>query len=210
MFYIPYFFNIRGIYPQKQKLSKNLELADSISFDGHKFINVPYDCGVFLTKDMSTLSAVCGNTGAAYLSSSTDEISPLNVSLENSRRFRALPLYASLLSLRKEGYIDVVQRCCAFAKAMGKKIEQSEKYRLLRDVEFNIVLFQATGYEDAEANERIKDAINQTGKLYISGTTWNNEGALRIAVCNHLTPPDAQEEATQILNILENAYTTLI
>ena len=36
------------IHPQKQKLSKNLELADSISFDGHKFFNVPYDCGYIL------------------------------------------------------------------------------------------------------------------------------------------------------------------
>ena len=65
------------------------------------------------------------------------------------------------------------------------------------------------GREDIRANERIKDAINQTGKIYISGTTWNNEGALRIAVCNHLTPPNAQEEATQILTILENAYNTI-
>jgi glutamate/tyrosine decarboxylase-like PLP-dependent enzyme len=197
------------IHPRKQKLSKNLELADSISFDGHKFFNVPYDCGVYLTKDIKTLTAVCGNTGAAYLASSADEISPLNVSLENSRRFRALPLYASLLSLGKEGYIDVVQRCCTFAKAIGKKIDESEKFRLLREVEFNIVLFQAVGHKDIPANERIKDAINQTRKLYISGTTWNNEGALRMAVCNHLTPSDAQEEATQILAILENAYTTI-
>jgi glutamate/tyrosine decarboxylase-like PLP-dependent enzyme len=191
------------IHPQKHELSRGLELADSISFDGHKFFNVPYDCGVFLTKDMETLSTVCGNTGAAYLSSSTEEVSPLNVSLENSRRFRALPLYASLLSLGKHGYIDIVKRCCAFAEAMGKQIRNSEKFRLLQEVEFNIVLFQAKGFEDFEANDRIKDLINQTAKLYVSGTNWKGQGALRIAVCNHLTSASATE-SSEILTTLEN------
>lgn len=198
------------IHPLKKQLSDGLELADSISFDGHKFFNVPYDCGIFLTRDMSTLTTVCRNTGAAYLSSSMEEVSPLNVSLENSRRFRALPLYASLLSLGKEGYVDLVQRCCAFAEEMGNRLERSQKFRLLRHVEFNIVLFQGKGYEDVEGNERVRDVINRSGKVYVSGTTWKGQGALRIAVCNHLTPSDATAESYEILAILETAISTIL
>ena len=193
------------IHPTKADLTTGLELADSISFDGHKFFNVPYDCGVFLTRDMTTLSTVCGNVGAAYLGGmSTGEYSPLNLGLENSRRFRALPLYASLLSLGRDGHVDLVVRCCAFAEAMGKEIECSNEFRLLYSVEFNIVLFQAVGYESAEQNERVKDAINGTGKIYLSGTKWKGEGALRIAVCNYLTPADAAAEAETILSILNS------
>jgi glutamate/tyrosine decarboxylase-like PLP-dependent enzyme len=193
------------IHRTKAHLSAGLQYADSIAFDGHKFFNVPYDCGVFLTRDMITLSHVCGNSGAAYLSTSAEGYSPLDISLENSRRFRALPLYASLLSLGRDGYVALVERCCAFAMAMGEQIKLSQKFRLLEKVEFNIVLFQATGYDSVEANERVKDAINGTGKVYVSGTTWKGKHALRIAVCNYLTPPNAHDEAEQIIRILEQA-----
>ena len=194
------------IHPNKRTLAAGLELADSISFDGHKFFNVPYDCGVFLMRNMSVLASVCGNTGAVYLSPGIDvaagQHSPLNVGLENSRRFRALPLYASLLSLGKEGYVDIVVRCCRFAETLGKELDRSAKFRLLLPVEFNIVLFQAVGYESVERNDRVRDAVNGTGKMYLSGTTWKGEGALRIAVCNYLTPSDAAVEASIILSIL--------
>lgn len=194
------------IHPNFQFLSEGLDLADSISFDGHKFFNVPYDCGVFLTKDMDTLSIVCGNQGAVYLTSGgTEGYSPLNISLENSRRFRALPLYASLLSLGKDGYLDLVSRCCNLAKALGKQIERSEDFRSLHEVEFNIVLFQVVGSEKETENEEVRDKINRMGKMYLSGTKWRGEGALRIAVCNHLTPSNADEEASKILSILRDA-----
>jgi glutamate/tyrosine decarboxylase-like PLP-dependent enzyme len=193
------------IHPTKTHLSSGLEYADSISFDGHKFFNVPYDCGVFLTRDMITLSHVCGNTNAAYLSSSTEGYSPLNISLENSRRFRALPLYSSLLSLGRDGYVALVERCCAFALAMGEQMKLSQKFRLLERVEFNVVLFQAKGHESVEENENAKDAINGTGKVYVSGTTWKGKHALRIAVCNYLTPANARDEAEQIIRILEKS-----
>ena len=192
------------IHPQYRQLAEGLELADSVGFDGHKFFNVPYDCGVFLTKHMDTLSTVCGNTCAAYLSASDAEVSPLNISLENSRRFRALPLYASLLSLGREGYVDIVTRCCCLAKALGAKIQASSKFILLYPVVYNIVLFQAMGSESIEASARVKDAINATGRLYISETEWKGQGALRIAICNHLVPENADEEAIEILKHLES------
>lgn len=195
------------IHPRKKHLTEGLEVADSISFDGHKFFNVPYDCGVFLTREMAVLASICGNGGAAYLGSGGSVpggggFSPLNVGLENSRRFRALPLYASLLSLGREGYVDIVVRCCRFAETLSEELARSDKFRVLHPVEFNIVLFQAVGNETVEQNERVRDRINGTGKMYLSGTTWKGEGALRIAVCNYLTPSDARAEAAVIISIL--------
>jgi len=199
------------IHPTHKQLSRHLELANSIAFDGHKFFNVPYDCGIFLTRDISTLTEVCGNIGAAYLSlpSSDEDPSPLNISLENSRRFRALPLYASLMSLGVDGYTDLVVRCCSLATGIGEEIEKSQAFRLLWKVEFNIVLFQARGFESIEANLRLRDAINGSGKMYLSSTAWKGEGALRIAICNHLIPSNSTDEARQILTILEEAVHNL-
>ena len=67
------------IYPSKRNLCQELDLVDSISFDDHKFGNVPYDCGVFLTNDMATLGPVFGNIGTTYLGGGGDGYSPLNL-----------------------------------------------------------------------------------------------------------------------------------
>ena len=98
--------------------------------------------------------------------------------------------------------MDIVVRCCTFAETMGKAIERSDKFRLLHPVEFNIVLFRAVGYETVEQNDMVKDTINGSEKIYLSGTKWKGEGALRIAVCNYLTPRDVATEAATILSIL--------
>ena len=89
------------------------------------------------------------------------------------------------------------------------KLENQNLFDAITEVEFNIVLFQAVGYEGVEQNEKVKDAINESGKVYISGTKWKGQGALRIAVCNHLTPRKAATEALQILDILENIVVKL-
>jgi glutamate/tyrosine decarboxylase-like PLP-dependent enzyme len=196
------------IHPDKKECVRHLELADSISFDAHKFFNVPYDCGVFLTRHIKTLRTVCWNAGADYLGSSNsfdDDPSPLDISLENSRRFRALPLYASLLSLGAQGYERLAVRCCNLAWGIGQMIKKSDEFSLVWGVEFNIVLFQAVGYDSKEENNRLRDEINRRGKLYLSSTVFRNQPALRIAVCSHLTPEDEEKEADQILTFLKEA-----
>ena len=217
-----------ALHPEKKQfVQKALQRANSISFDAHKFFNVPYDCGVFLTRDRESLTAVCGNDGAAYLSptpqtnafeppnkrakhSQEDTIeSPLNMGIENSRRFRALPLYASLLSLGRDGYTSIVVRCCNLASALGRHLSNSESFEVLAAVEFNIVLFQAVGYETEMGNARARDAINNGGKVYVSGTVWRDMGALRIAVCNWLTPEDSEKEAAEVVALLEFAISSL-
>jgi glutamate/tyrosine decarboxylase-like PLP-dependent enzyme len=90
---------------------------------GHKWLNVPYDCGLFYTRSPQALPSIFAPAETpAYLSAPKNtgnnlrpEIpdgqvnhelvpSPLYVNIENSRRFRALPLLASLMSLGKDGY----------------------------------------------------------------------------------------------------------
>jgi glutamate/tyrosine decarboxylase-like PLP-dependent enzyme len=195
------------IHPTFHLLASSLELADSISFDAHKFFNVPYDCGVFLTRDLPLLKSTCGNGTAGYLA---DDFSPLNLGIENSRRFRALPLYASLLSLGRSGYQDLVVRCCNLAKRIADAMLLSGKLKLLWPVEFNIVLFQVCGYESVERNGALRDGINAAGGVYVSSTVWKGEGGLRIAVCSWLTPEDVEGEAKEVVSILLNAVSKCV
>ncbi|EWY81876.1 hypothetical protein FOYG_16082 [Fusarium oxysporum NRRL 32931] len=166
---------------------EGVELADSITVDGHKILNVPYDCGMFFTKSASTLHSVFVNPNAAYLASTSGAKipSPLNIGLENSRRFRALPVYAVLLSEGRPGFATLLSNMVQLSRRVAQFIQESEHYELLPDADasleeiFMIVLFRA---KNKTINETLVDMINRSRQIYVSGTVWKGTKAVRIAV----------------------------
>ncbi|KAI8854566.1 pyridoxal phosphate-dependent transferase [Chytridium lagenaria] len=164
-----------------------LELADSITSDAHKWLNVPYDCGIFFSRSLDLLQAVfsptfeSGGPGPAYLLAAADSSipSPLTIGIENSRRFRALPLYASLLNLGKQGYKALFKRNVDFSRDDGVLI--------------NIVLFAASECapevfrDEKTGGAKLAAAINALGKIYVTATVWKGRSAVRIAVSNWRT-----------------------
>ncbi|KAK4156280.1 pyridoxal phosphate-dependent transferase [Chaetomidium leptoderma] len=165
-----------------------LELADSIAADGHKLLNVPYDNGIFLCRNPSILTQVCNNPNAAYLASPGDPsaiLSPLNIGIENSRRFRALPVYAVLLSEGREGIAAMLSRMVLLAREIAAFVRDSQDYEWLPSEDaslestYIVVLFRA---RDAALNDVLVDRINASGKMFVSGTKWAGKKAVRIAV----------------------------
>ncbi|KAI9846894.1 MAG: hypothetical protein M1837_003506 [Sclerophora amabilis] len=191
---------------------EGIELADSIAGDAHKLLNVPYDCGFVFCRSLNTMEDVFQNSNAAYLSSSatTSEIpSPLNVGIENSRRFRALPVYATLLAYGKSGYQQMLQRQMTLARRVVRYLfARRQHFELLPfpnlDVEtqvkntFIIVLFRAI---DREVNFQLVRRINESRRIYVSGTSWEGTAAARIAISNRNVNPERDIEIIQeVLN----------
>ena len=173
---------------------EGLELADSITGDGHKLLNVPYDCGFFFTRHKDVSVKVFNNGTAAYLTSMSGEgdgiQSPLNIGLENSRRFRALPVHATLTAYGKEGYVDMLKRQIGLARRVTQWLLKNEKYEVLPNWEnedevvmntFMIILFRA---KDDVLNKELVKRVNTSGKIYVTGTSWGGKPAARIAVSN--------------------------
>ncbi|OAL46028.1 PLP-dependent transferase [Pyrenochaeta sp. DS3sAY3a] len=191
-----------------------LELADSITGDGHKLLNVPYDCGFFLSRHRSMAERVFQNPNAAYLASGNDSdpepiMSPLNIGLENSRRFRALPVYANLLAYGKAGYAGMLARQIDLARGIADFIIKSEDYVLLPEVAgsaeealsriYIIVLFRA---RDEQLNARLVGKIKASRKIYVSGTSWDGKPACRFAVSNWQT--DVGRDLPVIKQVLQD------
>ncbi|KAJ5826086.1 hypothetical protein N7474_003224 [Penicillium riverlandense] len=177
-----------------KKGGEGMELADSITGDGHKLLNVPYDCGFFFCKHPDLGAQVFQNANAAYLtagSSSGPTIpSPLNIGIENSRRFRALPVYASLLAYGKEGYREMLERQIRLARMINGWIYDHPQYTALPqsgskpellDQTYMSVLFRA---KDDALNRELGARINATSKMFVSGTSWQGMPACRIAISN--------------------------
>lgn len=195
----------------------NLHLADGITGDGHKMLNVPYDCGIFLSRHLDLATQVFQNPNAAYLNTASTETttsadrsvpSPLNIGIGNSRRFRALPVYATLASLGRDGYTDMITRQVRLARRIASYIQSSSSFELLAVPEdsggsdqmhvYNIVLFRAT---DATLNEQLTKRINATRKIYVSGTKWEGKSATRFAIANWQV--DVEKDFGVVKKVLE-------
>ncbi|KAI2640308.1 pyridoxal phosphate-dependent transferase [Xylaria nigripes] len=178
-------------YASLRRANDGVELCDSLTIDGHKLLNVPYDNGIFFTRKSSVLNSVFKNPNAAYLSSGgTSQIqSPLNIGIENSRRFRALPVYAVLMSEGRAGIEKMMEEMVLTARAVARAVQSCGDYMLLPEagsetfnIEDNIhivVLFRA---KNDALNGTLVRRINEGNEWYVSGTSWGGKPAVRVAV----------------------------
>lgn len=217
------------------RYAAGLELADSITGDGHKMLNVvsiylsqseslcpvtpsaqqwlnllqPYDCGFFFTRTLRHSFSAFQNANAVYLKSGPSNIpSPLNIGLENSRRFRALPVYAALVAHGAEGYSEIFASQVRLTRAVASFLHDSPGYDLLpasnqKEVDFAnvhmIVMFRA---KDSGLNEKLVKKINDQRKIYVSGTVWGGKPACRIAVSTWKV--DVEQDARLIVEVLQS------
>jgi glutamate/tyrosine decarboxylase-like PLP-dependent enzyme len=172
--------------------------ADSVTSDGHKWLNVPYDCGFVFYKDAENARATF-TTLAAYLAGDggwdADDYSP-----DMSRRFRALSAWCALKAYGREGYRAMVERCVDNARAFMDWIEATPGIELMNrerqlETPFNIVCFRLAcdGKSDAETDElnrRAAAAIQADGRAYVSGTAWEGRRGMRAAFDNWATTLD--------------------
>ncbi|KAJ5173188.1 hypothetical protein N7492_005781 [Penicillium capsulatum] len=193
-----------------KKGCEGMELADSITGDGHKLLNVPYDCGFFFCRHPDLASQVFQNANAAYLSAGASDgpsiPSPLNIGIENSRRFRALPAYASLLAYGRAGYREMLERQIRLARAIYGWIFDHPDYIALPeatskadlvDQTFMSVLFRA---KDDGLNRELTKKINETSRMFVSGSSWQGAPACRIAISNFRV--DVERDITLVTDVL--------
>jgi glutamate/tyrosine decarboxylase-like PLP-dependent enzyme len=163
--------------------------ADSVATDAHKWLNVPYDCGIVLTAHQAAHRSAL-SLGAAYVVETTTERDPHEFVPEESRRARALPVYAVLATLGRDGLGALVERSCDQARRLAGALVSHPHIRILNDVVLNQVLveFEAPAGTDASAfNDDVISRIQLDGTCWAGGTTWQGHPAMRVSVSNWST-----------------------
>jgi glutamate/tyrosine decarboxylase-like PLP-dependent enzyme len=175
--------------PDLAPLAAGLELADSITGDAHKWFNVPYDSGFFLTRRIDLLERAC-DLDAAYLASEGAEPRFIGRGIENSQRFRALPLWLTLKAYGREGAAAVVKSCCAHASALGAWIEAAPEFELLAPVKLNVVIFRPLapeGRDPSAFNKALLARLNADGKAFMTPGQFAGNQGIRAAFTNWMT-----------------------
>jgi glutamate/tyrosine decarboxylase-like PLP-dependent enzyme len=181
------FGGFAAISEKYRHLMSGLHHADSITIDAHKWLNVPYDAAMQFTTHKDLQLKVFQNS-AAYLGDPSTSPDFFHYTPENSRRWRALPSWFSLVAYGAAGHREIVERNCMLAKAFGDLIANSQNFILLNVVKLNIVCFSINDRErTAESVQRFLMAVRDHGKVFFTPTLYRGIPAIRAAVSNWQT-----------------------
>lgn len=195
--------------PARRHLTAGIERADSWASDGHKWLNVPYDCGLAIVADPEAHRAAM-TSSASYLERRAGDLrDPFDWVPESSRRARAFVVYAALRSIGRRGVADLVDRCCRHAVLMADLLRADPHVEILNEVVLNQVLArflpspkpQAPSLEVSDDLTRATvERVQHDGVCWAGGTVWHGVSAMRISVCNwSTTEDDIRESAAAIL-----------
>ena len=168
-------------------LTDGAEQADSWATDAHKWLNVPYDCGVAICahpEDHHRVMAV----HAEYLTEpEAGRRDGIDWTPEFSRRARGTAVYAALRQLGRRGLADLVDRCCAHAQRFVEGLSTMQGAEVLHERALDQVL---VAFGDDRRTAAVIDHLQSSGTCWMSGTTWRGRAAIRISVVGHRTTAD--------------------
>jgi glutamate/tyrosine decarboxylase-like PLP-dependent enzyme len=181
--------------PSLRHLTAGLADADSWTTDAHKWLNVPYDCGIAIVADPEAHLASMSYGAAYYVPAEGDARDSGNWVADSSRRARGFTIYAALRELGRDGLVEMVDRCCGLARRMADGLRDAPGATILNDVVLNQVLVRFAPPEAPDADAATIDAftraviaaVQEDGTCWLGGTTWHGMAAMRISVSNWST-----------------------
>jgi glutamate/tyrosine decarboxylase-like PLP-dependent enzyme len=187
--------------PELRHLLAGAERADSWATDGHKWLNVPYDCGYAFVAHPDHHRAAMEHH-ASYLVHASDVRDQLDWTPDHSRRARGFATYAALRELGRTGLCDLVARCCRHAHEIVTRIGglPNSEAVCVPVINQGLVRFRdprrgATDRDHDTRTDEIMAAINASGEAFFTGTTWRGRRCMRVSVSSWRTTADDVDRA---------------
>jgi glutamate/tyrosine decarboxylase-like PLP-dependent enzyme len=198
--------------PRAAPLANGVERAHSVIADGHKWLNVPYDCGFAFFRD----PAAVGRTfafSAAYLPPPDDPHPNFGfLAPEGSRRARSLAVWATLRAYGRVGYQQLVERHLDLAQRLGRAVDAAPDLERIAEVPLNIVCFRyrprdLSEDELDELNTRLGEDVLADGRVYVGTTRYEGQVAFRPAIVNWRTE---EEDVDLLVDVVQELGARLL
>jgi glutamate/tyrosine decarboxylase-like PLP-dependent enzyme len=184
-----------AVSPTTRELVSGIERAHSVAVDGHKWLNVPYDCGAAFVHDAELHHGAFTSTAAYLGREELDRPVFGNLAPEMSRRSRAFAVWATLRAYGRSGYRAMVERHVGLAQRLAEQVDAAPELERLAEVPLNVVCFRyrpagVPEEELDELNRRLGQAVLDDGRVYFGTTVYGGKVAFRPAIVNWRTRPE--------------------
>ncbi|MBI5090242.1 MAG: aspartate aminotransferase family protein [Actinobacteria bacterium] len=179
--------------PSRAELVRGLDRADSWATDGHKWLNVTYDCGIAFVRDPSALRRTFAAM-AGYLPPDMG-FEAMHHTPQSSQRARQVEVWAALRTLGRDGVAQLVRQACDAATHIAGRLA-ANGFTLLNDVVLNQVLVRL---DDGPTTEALIAEIQADGRVWCGPTVWNGETAMRISVSSWKTDAGDADAAAHVI-----------
>ena len=195
--------------PRTAHFVKGVEKADSVTVDGHKWLNVPYDSGYAFVRDRG-LMARAFRYSADYLPDENDQRPTMGaIGPESSRRARSFAVWATLKAYGREGQQRVVEHCLDITQHFAEKVREADDFELMNDPHLNVVSFRYNPGgmgDDAldQLNEALGEAVLADGRFLVGTSKMGARTIFRPAFSNWRIREEDVEEMLEVIREVAN------
>jgi len=172
-----------AILPEMRGHFQGCEQADSFLVNPHKWLFTPIDISVLYTRHPAILRRAFSLV-PEYLRTSEDSeaVNYMDYGVQLGRRFRALKLWFVMRYFGRDGVSAILRNHIQMAREFASRVDSDARFELMAPFPFSLVCFRLRGPDDA--NRSLLDALNVSGKAFLSHTVLNGKFTLRLAIGN--------------------------
>ncbi|CAI9107533.1 OLC1v1006908C2 [Oldenlandia corymbosa var. corymbosa] len=202
------------ICPEFRHYLDGVEEADSFNMNAHKWFLTNFDCSALWVKDRSAL-ILSLSTNPEFLKNKASErnlvVDYKDWQIPLGRRFRSLKLWMVLRLYGLENLQAYIRNHIKLAGLFEELVNQDSRFEIVAPRKFSLVCFRLLHQQDDDSankvNHDLLDAVNATGRIYISHTVLSNKYTLRFAVGAPLTE---EKHVVDAWKILQDEASTLL
>ncbi|HEX5706636.1 MAG TPA: aminotransferase class V-fold PLP-dependent enzyme [Pyrinomonadaceae bacterium] len=190
---------------------RGIERADSVTFDPHKWMFVPFACGALLVRAGGQVLREAFDITPEYLSEDRGgadvEFDFFRYGQLGTRRFNALKLWMALKHLGTRGYAEIVERQIELARYLAARLAESEDFECVGEVETALCCARYVpralrGVDDTllDVLQRgLQQRVERSGEAWFATTVLGGRRVLRINVNSFLTERRHVDDLVELL-----------
>jgi aromatic-L-amino-acid decarboxylase len=195
--------------PKHKHLLNGIELADSITFDPHKWMFVPFACGATLVREGGCVLRESFDMTPEYLNEDRGgadvEFDFFRYGQMGTRRFNSLKLWMAMKFMGRKGYAKTVEHHIDLTNYLASRIDALPDFERVGDVETAVCCFRHISRSDL-IQQRLQQLIERGGEAWLTTTVLHGRRALRVNINSFLTE---QHDVDHLVTQIEKAAATL-